>query len=96
MIVSMLLVIIEIPDLTSIKDKRRIVHSVRDRVNRKFRVSVAEVDLEESLSFSQLGVAVVSNNRQYGERVIQRILEFIETIVPGRVQEVQTHSESYE
>ncbi|MFA7567065.1 MAG: DUF503 family protein, partial [Alkalispirochaeta sp.] len=54
MVVSMLLVIIEIPDLTSLKDKRRVVHSVRDRVNRKFRVSVAEVDLEESISFSQL------------------------------------------
>ena len=96
MIISMLLVIIELPDMESIKDKRKIVHSVRDRVNRKFRVSVAEVDLEESLSFSQLGVAVVSNDRTYGERVIHRILEFIEGIVPGRIQEVQTHTESYQ
>jgi uncharacterized protein YlxP (DUF503 family) len=92
----MLLVIIELPDMESKKDKRKIVHSVRDRVNRKFRVSVAEVDLEESLSFSQIGVAVVSNDRTYGERVIHRILEFIETIVPGRIQEVQTHTESYQ
>lgn len=92
----MLLVIIELPDMESIKDKRKIVHSVRDRVNRKFRVSIAEVDLEESLSFSQLGVAVVSNDYHYGERVIHKILEFIEAIVPGRIQEVQTHTESYE
>jgi uncharacterized protein YlxP (DUF503 family) len=96
MVVSMLLVIIEIPDLTSLKDKRRVVHSVRDRVNRKFRVSVAEVDLEESISFSQLGVAVVSNDKIHGERVIHGVLEFIEKIVPGRIQEVQTHSESYD
>ena len=96
MVVSMLLVIIEIPDLTSLKDKRRVVHSVRDRVNRKFRVSVAEVDLEESISFSQLGVPVVSNVKIHGERVIHGVLEFIEKIVPGRIQEVQTHSESYD
>ena len=92
----MLLAILEIPDLESIKDKRRIVHSLRDRIIRKYRVSAAEVDLQESLSFTQLGVALVSNDRRYGERVMQSVLRFLEDNLPGRVQQVQIHTESYE
>lgn len=94
--VSMLLAILEIPDLESIKDKRRIVHSLRDRIIRKFHVSAAEVDLQESLSFTQLGVALVSNDKRYGERVMQSVLRFLEDNLPGRVQEVQIHTESYD
>lgn len=94
--VSMLLAILELPDIGSIKDKRRIVVGLRDRLIRKFHVSAAEVDLHESLTFSQIGVALVCNDRQHGERVIQNVLAFIENHLPGRVYEVQTHTEVYE
>lgn len=96
MTVTMMLAILELPDLASLKDKRRIVHSLRDRMIRKFRVSAAEVDLQESLSFSQLGIALVSNDRVYGERVMQKVLAFLEHHLPGRVQEVQIHTEVYD
>jgi uncharacterized protein len=96
MTVSMLLAILEIPDLESIKDKRKIIISLRDRLIRKYKVSAAEVDLHDSLSFAQIGVAVVSNDRRHGEQVIQKVLGFIEDQLPGRVQEVQTHTEVYE
>ncbi len=91
----MLLAIVELPDIGSIKDKRRIVHSLRDRIIRKYHVSAAEVDLQESLVFSQIGVALVCNDQIYGERVMQKILAFIEEHLPGRVQNVQIHSEMY-
>lgn len=96
MYVAMLLAIVELPDLSSIKDKRRIVVSLRDRLIRTFRVSAAEVDLHDSLSFSQMGVALVCNDRQHGEKVMQKVLAFIEDHVPGRVYEVQTYTEVYQ
>lgn len=96
MTVTMMLAILELPDLASIKDKRRIVHSVRDRLIRKYKVTAAEVDLQASLSFSQLGVALVSNDKVYGERVMQSALSFLEHHVPGRVHEVQIRSEVYD
>lgn len=94
-VVSMLLAILELPDIGSLKDKRRIVHGLRDRIIRKFHVSAAEVDLQESRTFSQIGVALVCNDAVYGERVMQRVLVFLEDTLPGRVQNVQIHSESY-
>lgn len=95
MVVSMLSVLFEITDVESIKDKRRVVHSLRDRIIRKYHVSAAEVDLLDSPTFSQMGVAVVSNSKQHGERVMQRVLQFIEDELPGRVQDVAIHSEWY-
>ena len=54
MIVSMIQLLIELHDITSIKDKRRAVKSLKDKLIRRYRISVAEVDLQHSLSFTQL------------------------------------------
>jgi uncharacterized protein YlxP (DUF503 family) len=87
--------IIEIPETSSIKDKRRVVHSLRDRIQRKFRVSCAEVDLNDSLRFCQLGAAIVSNSRSYGEAVMQKAMLLIEDSGEVRVHDFQIHSEIY-
>jgi uncharacterized protein YlxP (DUF503 family) len=91
----MIQLIIELPDIDSIKAKRRIVHSLRDKLRSRFRVSAAEVDLLDSRSFAQIGCALVSNSRQFGETVMQKILKFCEDEVPGRIQAVQIISEQY-
>ena len=91
----MLQFIIELYGVESLKDKRRMVKSLKDRIYRKYRVSVAEVDLLESLSFTQIGVALVSNSREYGEKVMNKIEDFIEEEVLGRLHDVQIFSEQY-
>ncbi len=93
--VSMFQAIVEIPGVSSIKDKRRVVHSLRDRIQRKFRVSCAEVDLNDSLAFCQLGAAIVSNSRSHGEGVMQKALCMIEDSGEVRVHDFQIHSETY-
>ena len=95
MVVSMIQLIIEIPDAASIKDKRRVVVSLRDRLQRKFKLSAAEVDLQDSLRFSQIGGALVSNSRQFGESIMQKVLRFVEDEAPGRIQDVQISSEIF-
>ncbi|TVR85793.1 MAG: DUF503 domain-containing protein [Spirochaetaceae bacterium] len=95
MVVSMIQVIIELPGVESIKEKRRIVNSMKERLQRKFRISVAEIDLQESLGYSQIGAALISNSRTYGESVMQKVLLFVEDETPGRVQDVQILSEIY-
>ncbi|MFP3959459.1 MAG: DUF503 domain-containing protein [Spirochaetaceae bacterium] len=95
MVVSMIQVILELPDVTSIKEKRRIVKSLRERLISRYRITAAEVDLHESLAFSQIGGAVVSNSRRYGESVMNKVLRFIEDNAPGRVQDAKIISEMY-
>lgn len=95
MIVSMIQVVFEIPDVQNIKDKRRIVRSVKDRLQKKFNMSVAEIDLQDSLSFAHLGGAVVSNSKHFGESVLQKAFNMIEQDVPVRIQDVQIYSEEF-
>jgi uncharacterized protein YlxP (DUF503 family) len=95
MIVSMIQILIELPDVTSIKDKRRVVKSLKDKLIRRYRISVAEVDLQDSLSFTQLGAAVVSNSRTHGEARMQKVLHFVEEECLGRIQDVQIVSEHF-
>ena len=95
MVVSMIQFVVELSGVTSLKEKRGIIKSLKEKIIHKYKVSAAEVDLQESLTFGQIGVAFVSNSRTFGEGVMQKILLFVENEVPGRVQDVEIHSEAF-
>ena len=95
MIVSMIQLIFEIPEVTSIKEKRRIINSVKDKLQRRFHMSAAEVDLQDSLSFAQIGGALVSNSRSFGESVMHKAFQMIERDLPVRIQDMSIHSEEF-
>ena len=91
----MMQIIFEIPEVGSIKEKRRIVKSVKDKLQRRFHMSVAEVDLQDSLSFAQIGGALVSNSRAFGETVLQKAFNAIEKEVPVRIQDMSMYSQEF-
>ena len=95
MVVSMIQLVFEIPDVDSIKEKRRIIRSVKDKLRRRFHMSIAEVDLLDSLSFGHLGGALVSNSKTFGESVMHKAFELIENEMPVRIQDMVIHSEEY-
>jgi len=95
MVVSMIQMIFEIPDAGSLKEKRRIVRSVKDKLQRRFHLSAAEVDLQDSITFAQIGGALVSNSKVFGESVLQKAFAMIENEVPVRIQDINIHSEEF-
>ena len=95
MVVSLLQFRLDLEGIESIKDKRRIVSSLKERMQRKFHMSVAEVDLQDSLSRAEIGAAIVSNSRQFGEKVLQKALSFVENEAPGRLANAEIHSERF-
>jgi uncharacterized protein YlxP (DUF503 family) len=96
MVVSLLLLILELPETSTIKDKRRVVSGMKHRIQRKFRISCAEVDLQESLRFAQIGASFVSNSSSFGEKVLSDVVLFVEDNFPVNIHESQIHSEVYE
>lgn len=95
MVVSMLKFIIELPEAYSLKDKRRVVRSLKDRMSKKFKLSVSEVDLQSSITYAQIGAALVSNSRQFGESVLHKAVEFVENEGEGRLHDFSIFSEFY-
>ena len=91
----MIQLIFEIPETGSIKDKRRIVKSVTEKLKNRFRLSAAEVDLQDSLSYAHIGGALVSNSRVFGESVLNKALKMIENDIALRIHDVKIHSEEF-
>ena len=54
-----------IPGSHSLKDKRRQVKSLKDRLSSRFNVSVAEVEQLDSWQKSVIGVCLISNDKSY-------------------------------
>lgn len=61
----------------SLKDKRQVIKSIKAKVRRKFNVSIAEVDLMDSLKETVLAVVLVSNKNNYADKVLDKIMDFI-------------------
>ena len=68
---------VHVPDSQSLKDKRRIVRGLLDRVRAKFEVAAAEVDDQDVWQSSVLGFSCVSNSVRHAESVMNAVLEFV-------------------
>jgi len=62
----------------SLKGKRSVVKSIKDRVSKSFNVSVAEVDSLDSLQRAVLGICAVGNDRSFINSVIDKVILKIE------------------
>ena len=62
MLIGVLRLTLQIPGARSLKDKRRAVRSLKDRVQSRLRASIAEVGALDEHRRAILGVAVVSND----------------------------------
>jgi hypothetical protein len=95
MVVSMIQFRIGLPALESIKEKRSIVSSLKQKLATRFHISVAEVDLQDSLRYAQIGAALVSNSRTFGESVMHKALAFVEKNCEGVLEDAQIFTETY-
>jgi uncharacterized protein YlxP (DUF503 family) len=86
---------IALPPMESIKDKRRIVSSLKQKLLHRFHISVAEVDLQDSMRSAHLGAAVVSNSKSFGESVMQKALAFAEEHCEGVIEHAEIMSEDF-
>jgi uncharacterized protein YlxP (DUF503 family) len=57
----------------SLKEKRHVVKSLRDRLHNKFNVSVAEIDCHDLWQRSVLAAVTVSADRVQAEKVLQSV-----------------------
>ena len=77
MVVGVLQLRIMIRDAQSLKDKRRIVRSLRDRIRNRFNVSVSEVDALDRCQQAVLGVALATNERVFADQVLAKIVDLV-------------------
>lgn len=81
---------LRIPEIRSLKAKRKILRSILYKTRAKFRVSAAETGLQDKWQLCQIGVACVSSQGKHADEIIQKILRFIENTHLASVTHCQT------
>ncbi len=62
----------------SLKDKRQVVKSLKDRIRHQFNVSIAEVDAHDLRQRATLGIACVACDTQHANSVLSNVINFVE------------------
>ncbi len=79
MLVSTLKVDLLLRESRSLKDRRRVLNSLKGRIRSKFNVSIADVGGQDSWHRAVLGVAVVSNDGRFANEMLSKVLRLIES-----------------
>ena len=78
--IGVLQIEIAIPDAFSLKDKRRVVKSLKDRIAHAHNVSIAEVGALDEHRRSMIGMAMVSNDSRYVEGALSKLVDFVRKV----------------
>jgi uncharacterized protein YlxP (DUF503 family) len=78
-----------IPGARSLKDKRRVMKSVKERLRSRFNCSVAEVELQEKWGRARIAACVVSGDATHAQDQINAIVRFAE----GHHEAEMTHAD---
>jgi uncharacterized protein YlxP (DUF503 family) len=72
--VGLLTLELHIAEAHSLKDKRQVLRSLKDRLRAHFNVAVAELDFEDTWQRSVIGVVTLANEDHHVEETLQRVL----------------------
>ena len=72
-VVGVLTLELRIEHAHSLKDKRQVVKSLKDRLRHKFNVSVAEIDDQDLHNSAVIAAATVSSSRDFAQKVLQAV-----------------------
>lgn len=74
----------------SLKDKRQILRSLKDRLRARFNVSVAETDHNDLWQRAELTACVVSNERGHAQNVLRQADQLVAAAAGARVMDTST------
>ena len=63
--------------VNSLKEKRRIIRSLKDRVRNKFNVAIAEIDDMDVWRAATLGIVTVANDGRFVESALSKVLNYV-------------------
>jgi len=77
MVIGLLQLELGVGDAMSLKDKRRVIKSLKDRLSHGRNISVAEVAALDEHRRGILGVAMVGNDTRYVEGALSQLVDFV-------------------
>jgi len=72
---------IHLPESRSLKDKRQVLRSLKDRLRHRFNVSVAELDGQDTWQSAVVGIVAISADAAYLEGALRAALDESERVL---------------
>jgi uncharacterized protein len=79
--VGLLTLELHIEHAQSLKDKRQVLRSLKDRLRAKFNVAVAELEYHDTWQRSVVGIVTISNEEHHVEESLQQVLAEADNIL---------------
>jgi len=77
--IGILSVSLYMPAAQSLKDRRMILKSLKDKLRANFNISIAQLDQEDKWQTAICGIVMIGNDQRYLNSTLSNVLAFIES-----------------
>ena len=74
--------------VSSLKEKRRIVKSIVNRIKDKFNVSVAETEYNDSHLWAQIGFSIVGNDSRVVNSKVDKVFNLADSLGLAQIEDI--------
>ena len=71
--IALLMLDLHIPEARSLKDKRSVLKSIKDKLSNNFNISISEIGEQDKWQRAVLGVTMIANDKKYVESTLSKI-----------------------
>ena len=85
LVVGVLSVRLIIKGAGTLKDKRRVIKGLKDRIGNTFNVSISEVGTLDHCQYAKLGIAMVGNDDKYVNGALSNLINMLRSAVAAEL-----------
>ena len=78
---------IQVFDARSLKEKRRVVKSLKEKLQTRFNLSVAETDYQDTWQRAEITACIVATDRPFADSVLNKADALVESQGLGRIMD---------
>ena len=91
MVIGFLALEIFLPYSQSLKDKRKVLNALRDRVRSRFNAAFAELDFQDKWQRSRIGIVTLNSQKGLVDEILQKIRRDVEENLEGEISQSEFH-----
>ncbi|SDN34081.1 hypothetical protein SAMN04488516_101456 [Desulfonauticus submarinus] len=90
MLIGVLKIKFKLHAVFSLKEKRKIAQSLKQKIKNKYNIAIAEVNHQDSLDFLEFGIVTISNKMNQIESILKKVQNYIEAMSSEEIIEIHT------
>jgi uncharacterized protein YlxP (DUF503 family) len=85
MVIGFLALEIFLPYSQSLKDKRKVLNAIRDRVRSRFNAAFAELDYQDKWQRARIGIVTLNSQKTFVDQALRRVCRDVEENIEGEI-----------